>query len=657
MARKKHRSQHSDASASIQGAPSPGKLVIQAQYDAARQGRRLAGWNPPSTGPNRAIAGLQTIRNRSRDAGRNEWAGSSTIRNLVVDIVGTGIIARPKTKKATLKAKLTELWDEWIKYSDADGVQDFYGQEALAARTWEEAGEVFVRLRPRRLDDGLRVPLQIQLIEPELCPAFDRDLPNGNRIRQGIELDRIGRRVAYWMYKEHPGDYNTMVLFNDLQAVPASEILHVYEVKRPGQMRGVPEMAPTLVKMKTVGDYDDAVTEKAKLQNLYVGVIKKPAPIAGMENYDPLTGQTIDYAANGQPMVSMEPGAMLELAPGEDIEFSNPPATGVGYNDFMRQQNLGISGGSGVPYEIMTGDIVNVSDRTLRVVIQQYRRSIEQKQWLIIIPMLCQKIRDAWVDAAVLAGEIAMMNAADAKMVDWSPQAWAYIHPVQDVQSKQVEIATGITSRSAVISARGYDPEQVDAERAADLEREKKLGITPEPPPVVDPNKQTPEKKAAATKAKAETDLLNAQAAAASRMADAEVDRAKAYAQAQADIAASARAENTYHAARADQAIADSLVAEAQAEQIRAQSALDKANAEATTALATRESETRIAECLERAEMSRTEAEARATAMKDAEAFAAEQRVLVLAADKARTEAARLEVEAAQLGLEELRAG
>ena len=51
--------------------------TFTARYDAAGQGRRLAGWTPPSSGPNTAMAGLQTIRNRSHDAVRNDWSAKS----------------------------------------------------------------------------------------------------------------------------------------------------------------------------------------------------------------------------------------------------------------------------------------------------------------------------------------------------------------------------------------------------------------------------------------------------------------------------------------------------------------------------------------------------------------------------------------------------
>lgn len=636
-----------------------GTLAVRAHYDGAKRGRRLASWNPSSAGPNVALESLQILRNRSRHAANNEWSAASSQRTIVTDTVGTGIVARSKTKNTALKLKLAPLWEKFVNECDADGVLTFYGQQALLTEEWESAGEVFVRLRPRRLNDGLAVPLQIQLLEAEMVPQLNRDLPNGNMIRQGIEFDKIGRRVNYWMWNQHPGDYQAMATLQDLKPIPADQILHIYKPNRIGQLRGVPAGTSSMVRAKIVADYDDSVTEKAKLQNLFMGVITRPAPMPGQENVDPLTGQMIESADNGANMVSMEPGAMVELAPGEDVKFSNPPATGVGYNDFSRQQYLGIAAGRGVPYELATGDITNVSDRTLRVVVQQYRRNIEQKQWLYLIPQFCQKVRDAWVDAAILAGIINISDADEAKNVEWSPQAWQYIHPVQDVQSKVAEIDAGITSRDAVISSRGYDPEEVDAQRAEAKKREEKLGIAIVPEPQPSASQVAADKKVTtdqnAKKAKAEVDLLVAQTQSVKTLADAEDRRTTAYAKVQEAQEIRAKADVDYIALQSRQSEAEFALTTARMDQIKSELAVNETNAEHLRCVAQKESEARIAESLARSDAAELEAIELTIALRSAEVHAQTHRELILDAERTRTAAARLELEAAQLGLAELR--
>lgn len=461
----------------------------QNRYDAAGTGRRMSGWNTPSSGPNTAIGGLQKIRDRTRDLARNDWAGASSIRVNTTNLIGTGIIPRPLTKNKALKEKLVDLWDGWVPDADADCVLDFYGLQLLAARSWFMSGECFVRIRPRKSTDGLDVPMQVQILESDMVPLLDADnypgMPVGNVIRQGIELDYIGRRVAYWMWRSHPGDIQPQIInANEVVRVPATVVSHIFEPLRPGQLRGVSEMASIVTKLRNVADFDDAVLERQKLSNLFTLFITKLLPSGAN---DAMTGLPF-IGDPSEPIAGMEPGISQELLPGEDVKFSTPPDAGANYAEFMRTQNLGVAAGSGTPYELMSGDLKDVSDRTLRVIINEFRRLCEQKQWLVFIPKMCRPIREAWSAFAELAGALTTEEAIEARKVQWAPQGWAYIHPVQDVQAKQAEVEAGFRSRASVISERGDDPDVVDQERADDMKREKELDLVP---PAPDPNAQS----------------------------------------------------------------------------------------------------------------------------------------------------------------------
>lgn len=461
-------------------------VALAPSHDAAGTGRRLRGWTPSGSGPNRVNAGAGTLRNRARDAARNDWAGRAIPQRWSANLVGTGIIARPKTTDAALKRALRTLWDDWTEVSDADGILDFYGQQNMVARNWIESGEVFVRLRPRLPADGLPVPLQLQIVEADMVPAVDSTAPNGNDIVQGIEFDRLGRRVAYWMLRNHPGDGRGDTATT--VRVPAEFVLHIYEPTRPGQLRGVSDLAPILARLRGVGDFDDAVLERQKLANLFAGFLERP-PSGQDAALDPLTGQPISTDSDGTPMAALEPGTMQELLPGETVKFSEPPDAGAGYRDFTRQQYQGVAAGTGLPYELMTGDLAGVSDRALRVILNEFRRHCQQRQWHILIPQFCRRVRNAWADAAIMAGILSGAEGAEARRVTWVPQGWAYIHPTQDVQAQQMAKDSGLTSRTRIITERGDDPEEIDAERAADEARETELGLVEE----VSPNPGTPD--------------------------------------------------------------------------------------------------------------------------------------------------------------------
>lgn len=501
----------------MQGQPAPAeqpgvpqganRMVVRNRYGAAGNGPRLAGWKPPAAGPNRALEGLQTIRNRARDTTRNDWTGNSATQKWATNLIGIGITPRWKrVKSKARKRALHDLWTDFVAKADADGALNFYGLQTLAVRALFEGGECFIRRRSRFLDEGLPVPVQIQLLEAEMLPVFDAtsftDLPAAHHIRSGIEFNKRGRRIAYWFYKDHPGDpvvrsggqtvaVGASPTRDSLVRIPADEIGHLYEPLRPGQLRGVPMLAPVLARLRKIEDYDDATLTRQQLANLIVAfIVKKLPPITGDENLNPLTGveDAEGEDSAGRPLMGLTPGLIQELDDGQEVQWSNPPEAGTTYSDYMRTQHLGTAAASGLPYELFSGDIKDISDRTLRVIINEFRRLAEQRQWQLIIPQMCDPCIRWFAEAALLAGEIAVSEFDDVRRVEWSPHGWAYIHPVQDPQGKELEVKAGFRSRSSVIGERGDDPEAVDQERADDQAREKELGLYADPSGQLDAN-------------------------------------------------------------------------------------------------------------------------------------------------------------------------
>jgi lambda family phage portal protein len=442
-------------------------------HTAAGQGRRMRMFRAPNVGPNSiTVAGQTTILARTRDAVRNNtWAGAA-IEKLVVNEIGTGIRAKPKNGTPEQKAIRKKKWDRWCKVSDADGVYDFYGQQFLLDYSAREAGEVFIRLRQRRAQDGFEVPLQVQLIEAEQCPSnYYSTVSNGNSIRAGIEFNAIGQRVAYWMYPQHPGDVMVSTFVDmQLRRIPADQIIHVFQPVRPGQIRGLPRLTAALVRMLNFEALDDASSERQRLANLFTVFFTRQ----GAQPDDPLADAKTDEAPDGTPLASLEPGSAFELPDGYDVKFATPPGAGAEYAAFARQQLLGMAARAGVPYEVLTGDLQNISDRALKLLLNEFRRLIEQWQWLVLIPMALQRIREAWWDAAVLAGVLDAPNYAEDREeyveTIWTPQGWPYSHPVQDVQADRTAVRAGFKSRSSIIEGNGDDPDEVNPQIASDNE-------------------------------------------------------------------------------------------------------------------------------------------------------------------------------------------
>lgn len=456
-------------------------LVVRnsALYDAGAQTRRTVGWRAPTTSANQAIlSNLTTLRDRSRAATRNDGYAKGAIDKLVANIIGTGITPLSQAPDANFRKEIQALWLAWTDQSDADGLLDWYGQQAQAVRTWLEAGEAFARLRPRLPEDDLVVPLQIQVLEPELCPHTHTIAAGALRIRAGIEFNGIGRRVAYYFHPSRPelDDYDA----SQLRRLPAEHVIHLYDPLRPGQLRGMPHLTQALIDLNELDKYDDAALMRQQLSNMFVGFVTRPSTVGDAETLHPLTGAAVT-TLNDKPLVSLEPGIFQELEPGEEVTFSDPPEA-RGYPEFMRQQLCGVAAATGVPYEVLTGDMRGVNDRVVRVLLNEFRGRILAWQHHVVVFQLCRRVWSAFVDGVFLSqalpipGEY-LTNPGPWAAVKWTPPRVPYIQPVQDIEAQKAAIRSGLTSRSATVSEYGEDAEAIDAEQAMDNDRADRLGL------------------------------------------------------------------------------------------------------------------------------------------------------------------------------------
>jgi lambda family phage portal protein len=453
-----------------------------ATYKGAGHSRRLFHWRPPQTGPNDSLMYSQpTLVNRSRDFSRNDPWGSAIRERHVTNIVGTGI--KPKSMAPTEedRERIQEAWLEWTDEADADEMSDFYGMQEVIANEWHDAGECFSRFRFRRPTDGLSVPLQIQLLETEQIPINHNTVNGRNIIRAGIERNPIGKRVAYWMYREHPGEFHSLIpSAGQLSRVPANEIQHIYQPLRAGQLRGVPTVTPILARMHELNEYDDATVLRQWIANLFVGFIKKPTSKTG--NIDPLTGQIRgDKDADGVDISSLEPGTMYEMPPGFEVDFNNPPQVESTYEGFMRYQLMASAAAVGMSYAVLSGDLRGINDRLLRALLHEFRRRIRMLQHHQIVFQWCRPVWARWMDMAVFVGRLKFKDYEERRKeylkVRWVPESWPYLHPVQDVQAAKEEILAGLNTRAEHVSERGGDVEQVDRENAQDQDRADKYRL------------------------------------------------------------------------------------------------------------------------------------------------------------------------------------
>jgi lambda family phage portal protein len=433
-------------------------------YDGATRGRRAQGWRVVSTDANAEnLPAMSRLRDVARDMVRNNPHAARGKAVLANNIIGSGIIpsVADGASKA-LKKKLLDLVKRHLDTTaiDARGKTNLYGLQHQVMATVAESGEALVRRRPRRASDGLPLPFQLEVMEPDFIDSTkDGPLPGGGYMVQGLQFDAIGALQGYWLFRQHPGSYSGIAY--DSRFVSASEIAHVFRADRPGQARGITWFAPVILKMRDLADYSDAQLVRQKVAACFAAFIHSEEDVSTATPGDDTTRkpqQTSPYEVE-----SLEPGLIQRLKPGEDVTFGTPPAVGE-YAPYKAAELRDIAVGLGVSYEALSGDLTGVNFSSGRMGWIEMQRTISAAQDFMLIPQLCGPIGAWFLDAA----QLVLARDLSAVMLKWTPPKREMINPKEEVGAARDAIRAGLSSRSEEQRKLGYDPEDLDAENAAD---------------------------------------------------------------------------------------------------------------------------------------------------------------------------------------------
>jgi lambda family phage portal protein len=289
-------------------------------------------------------------------------------------------------------------------------------------------------------------------------------LRGGGYIQHGIEYNSTGQRVAYWLHKEHPGDRAPIMKGFDSFRVPASDILHIYEKLRPGQSRGVPIFAPSMITQNDLDEYEEATLVRKASEACITAFVESDDDGSAL-------GTVSTESGTNRKIEELAPGTIEYLGLGERVTFNNPPAS-TGYADYVNTRLHAIAAGIGVTYEQMTGDLSQVNYSSIRAGTLDFRREVEQFQWLTFIPMFCRQVMKKWLQVASVSN-----GSRRDIQVFWTTPKWDWVDPVKDVQGEENELRLNLKSWSKTVRERGLNPDELINEIKKDREAFEQAGI------------------------------------------------------------------------------------------------------------------------------------------------------------------------------------
>lgn len=437
----------------------------QRAYEGGKIGRRTSGWVTSNNSANAEIGPhWARVTSRARDLVRNNGYARKCISSFERNMIRTGI----KVKFADQAEQ--QLWDKFVEECDANQQLDLYGLQRLQVRSWKESGECLVHFRYEPRKSGLTVPLTIRVLEPDYIDST-RNGPEGSDgdfCITGVQFNKLGRRVGYWMFEQHPGE---MVITkpSSLQShfVPASEIAHLYQIDRPGQVRGVSQLASGIMRLRDLDDYQEAELLRKKIEACFV------AFVTGNDPEETVGEQKDQKDGSKMRLESLRPGMIQYLQDGAEVTFGNPSASNN--SEYTRDELHAIAAAGNVTFEQLTGDLSRVNFSSIRAGLVEFRALVEMEQWLTYIPMGLRPIVRTFREICFASGLTVARNVQVA--VEFTPPKLDWVDPLKDVLAVKEEVKAGLKTISEALRERGYDPEKVFAEIAKERALLKEKGI------------------------------------------------------------------------------------------------------------------------------------------------------------------------------------
>ncbi len=417
---------------------------------AAAQESRASRWQPGGGSADTEVASAaMTVARRARDAVRNDPYAARIVDLWTGNAVGAGITTRWPD------AGHTAAWRRWAESTacDAERRLDLYGIQALAMRAVVESGECFIRLLPTAVTPANPIGLRLQVLESDHLDTTRVGMLQGLPTFHGIAVDEAGAPAAYWLFPRHPGAWwPGLPLTLASEPIPASNVLHLYRKRRPGQMRDVSWLAPILTRLRDLGDYEDALLMKAKIEACLAAVITDDTDEA-------VTGPAANLLRDAQnrPVEAFEPGMILYRRGGGAVDVVNPSGGGS-HAAFARRALEAAAVGAGLTYDQVSGDLTQANYSSLRAGKIEFRRLCEQIQYGMLIPMLVRPIAERFHAQGALLG---LWGADLPEGVSHVPPAHEMIDPLKDTSALIAQVRAGFVPQPEAVGAFGYDFRQV----------------------------------------------------------------------------------------------------------------------------------------------------------------------------------------------------
>lgn len=372
-----------------------------------------------------------TLRKRSDQLFRENLYARGLIRRLITNEINTGLTpeACPDEELIGVPEDSLNDWTEtvenrfllwgknpeqcdWKHRSTFGAIQRAARMEALIS------GDVLVVLRQSRKTN---LPM-VQLISGDKVQTplgGSTKLANGHQIRHGVELDTVGRVVAYWVKQDGDGQPKRLPAKGTRSGRRLAWLVFGTE-KRLDDVRGEPLLSLVLQSLKEIDRYRDSTQRKAVINSILAMFIKKTEdkqgtrPItAGATRRGQATTTDHDGGKREFNIASQVPGLIIEeLQTGEEPVLKGGEGTDINFGPFEEAIIQAVAWANEIPPEILRLSFSNNYSAS-QAAINEFKIYLN-KVWSDWGETFCQPIYIDWLLSENLRGRVQAIGLLDA---------------------------------------------------------------------------------------------------------------------------------------------------------------------------------------------------------------------------------------------------
>lgn len=456
-----------------------GGAMASGGYDSGEITRFDPDFVPGLSGPNAmAERNLDRVRQRVTALVNNNPIIAGVRRLIINNVCGTGIWPQPDTGDTELDKQISDLW-----WSVADNVDpDREMTISQSQRQWFgeifRVGEGMVNLPTVDAWRGVARGPAIEIIDTDRMPlSFTSIGSDVKRIRQGVEYDDIGRRLAYHVLTEHPADnawwiggVAGMIGSKNVRRLDAidARLGFFRDDSRPGAIRGVPWAQSIVGDSRMEEGFREAALLQARIAASLGFIITETGAVSPLKPNatSPLTGP------DGLPLNEISPGMLGVLAKGKisTVGGNLPgPMLGAAIEIMLRRCSAGLN----VSYATLARDYSKVNFSSIRASTLEDRKGYRGGQELTWHEHTRPFYRRL-IDWGISTGKIKLTAENYAKMriaPEWIYSAtviypgWQWVNPQQEASANDLALRGGVTTLSAVCADMGFHWQDVLRQR------------------------------------------------------------------------------------------------------------------------------------------------------------------------------------------------